>query len=103
MPSLDAAMQAINTIEKTELMELRAMKTPPEIAVQTMEAISILLGLKPDWSTAKSLLGDPSFLQTLSDFDKVSDFSCFLEAFLYFSTFAGQHFGSHKQEDSEIY
>ena len=63
-------MQAVSTIEKAELLELRTMKTPPEIAVQVMEAVCILMSLKPDWATAKVLLGDAAFTQKLADFDK---------------------------------
>jgi hypothetical protein len=70
LPSLDAAMQAINSIDKAELMELRAMKNPPEAAQQVVEAVCILLGMKADWPTAKLILGDPQFTQKLLDFDK---------------------------------
>ena len=39
--------------------------------VQTvLEAVCILLGAKPDWPTAKALLGDSNFLKNLYTYDK---------------------------------
>ena len=39
--------------------------------VQTvLEAVCILLGAKPDWPTAKALLGDSNFLRNLYNYDK---------------------------------
>lgn len=39
--------------------------------VQTvLEAVCILLGAKPDWPTAKALLGDTNFLRNLYNYDK---------------------------------
>ena len=55
LPSLEAAMQAVSGIEKGELMELRSMKTPQELAVQVLEAVCILLGFKADWNAAKNV------------------------------------------------
>jgi dynein heavy chain len=36
----------------------------------TMEAVCILRGEKPDWDSAKRLLGDAGFMRSLEDFDK---------------------------------
>ena len=63
-------MQAVNNIEKGELMELRSMKTPSELAVQVLEAVCVLLGVKADWNAAKMLMADSQFIQKLLDFDK---------------------------------
>lgn len=71
LPSLEAAMQAVNGIDKGELNDLRSMKNPPELAQQVLEAVCILLGLKADWNTAKMVTGDgTTFIQKLLDFDK---------------------------------
>ena len=70
LPSLDAAMQAVSAIDKGELMELRSMKNPSELAQQVLEAVCILLGLKADWQTAKMVIADSQFIQRLLDFDK---------------------------------
>ena len=70
LPSLDAAMQAVSTIDKNELLEMRAMKNPPELSQHVLEAVCILLGMKADWASAKMIIGDPQFIQKLIDFDK---------------------------------
>lgn len=70
LPSLEAAMQAVSSIDKGELMEMRAMKNPPELTQQVLEAVCLLLGVKADWNTAKMLIGDAQFMQKLMDFDK---------------------------------
>lgn len=87
-------MQAINAIDKTDIMEVcaivykdnydtlfnnildsltfqvRSIKNPPEILQQVLEAVCILLGVKADWSTAKVILADPYLQQKLLDIDK---------------------------------
>ena len=70
LPSLEAAMQAVSSIDKGELMEMRSMKNPPELTQQVLEAVCLLLGVKADWNTAKMLIGDAQFMQKLMDFDK---------------------------------
>jgi dynein heavy chain len=35
-----------------------------------MEAVCILRQEKPDWDTAKKLLGDSDFMRSLQEFDK---------------------------------
>ena len=70
LPSLDAAMQAINAIDKSDIMEMRQIKNPPEALQQVMEAVCILLGLKADWASAKIILADPYLQQKLLEIDK---------------------------------
>ena len=70
LPSLEAAMQAVSSIDKGELNDMRAMKNPPELTQQVLESVCILLGVKADWNTAKMLIGDAQFMQKLMDFDK---------------------------------
>ena len=70
LPSLDAAMQALTSIDKVEFLELRQLKSPPEVIQQVMEAVCILLGVKTDWATAKQILLDPYFQQKMIDIEK---------------------------------
>lgn len=70
LPSLEAAMEAIGLMDRTDLSELKQMKNPPELLQQVFEAVCILLGLKADWNTAKVILGDSYFQQKLIEIDK---------------------------------
>ena len=51
-------------------MEMRTMKNPPEIVQQVMEAVCILLGVKPDWNTAKVMLQDSMLVNKILEIDK---------------------------------
>ena len=75
LPHLDASIQAINSLDKGEIAELRGLKQVPELVLNVLEAVCILLGVKPDWPTAKNLISEPTFMQMLIEFDKdnVSD------------------------------
>ena len=70
LPSLEAAMQALTSIDNAEFLELRQVKSPPEVIQQVMEAVCILLGVKADWATAKQILLDPYFQQKMIDIEK---------------------------------
>ena len=49
---------------------------PPELVATVMESICILFNVRPDWPSAKQLLGDPSFMKRMIEYDKVK--TCFL-------------------------
>ena len=44
---------------------------PPELVATVMESICILFNVRPDWASAKTLLGDTAILKKMVDFDKV--------------------------------
>jgi dynein heavy chain len=75
LPHLESSIEAINSIDKGEIAEMRGFKQVPELVLHVLEAVCILLGVKPDWQTAKNLLAEPSLIQQLIDYDKdnVSD------------------------------
>merc|ERR1719199_2292607 len=86
IPALDNAVKALSTLSKGDIVEVKAMKKPPDGVKLTMEAICHMMGVKPMmvkdpdggtkkvadyWVVAqKELLGDPKFLQHLFDYDK---------------------------------
>jgi dynein heavy chain len=47
MPLLESALAALNTLEKKDMAEMRAMKNPPVPVKKTMEAVCQLMGIKP--------------------------------------------------------
>ncbi|XP_036606051.1 dynein heavy chain 6, axonemal [Trichosurus vulpecula] len=70
LPALDAANKALDSLDKADISEIRVFTKPPDMVMTVMEAISILLNAKPDWPTAKQLLGDSNFLKRLLEYDK---------------------------------
>ncbi|KAK7929355.1 hypothetical protein WMY93_005750 [Mugilogobius chulae] len=70
LPALEGANQALNSLDKADISEIKVFTKPPDLVMTVMEAICILLSCKPDWSSAKQLLGDSNFLRRLTDYDK---------------------------------
>ncbi|CAM9558130.1 unnamed protein product, partial [Phaeothamnion confervicola] len=86
LPALEAALSALKSLSKGDIVEVKAMKKPPSAVKLVMEAVCIMMGVKPDkikdsaggtkkvddfWGPAqKHLLGDARFLQNLMDYDK---------------------------------
>lgn len=69
-PSLKTAQEALKAINKNDLNELKALSVPPPLAMFVLEAVCVLMGLKPVWDSAKKMLGDPNFTKKLLEFDK---------------------------------
>uniref|UniRef100_A0A8C6TD81 Dynein heavy chain coiled coil stalk domain-containing protein n=1 Tax=Neogobius melanostomus TaxID=47308 RepID=A0A8C6TD81_9GOBI len=70
LPALEGANQALSSLDKADISELKVFTKPPDMVMTVMEAICILLNCKPDWPSAKQLLGDSNFLRRLTDYDK---------------------------------
>jgi len=86
MPILHAALAALDTLNKSDIVEVKAMKTPPGGVRLTMEALCYFFGVKaikikdPDdptkkiqdyWEPAKKeILGNSNLLKDLKAFDK---------------------------------
>ena len=44
---------------------------PPDLVATVMESICILFNTPPNWPSAKQLLGDPSLMKRMIEYDKV--------------------------------
>ena len=69
MPAYESAIKALATLDKKSVQEMKAFNNPPEMVKFTLEAVCILLGVKPDWGEAKKLLSMMDFMDQL----KVND------------------------------
>jgi len=74
MPQLIKAQEAVEKIDRNQLVMLRTMPSPPAVVSMVFEAVCILFGqTKTDWATAKLLLIDLNrFIQSLINYDKDS-------------------------------
>jgi dynein heavy chain len=87
IPAMESAIKALKTLSKGDIVEVKSMKKPPGGVKLTMEAVCIMMGVKPKmvpnpegkkpakipdyWEPAqKELLNDTHFLQNLMDYDK---------------------------------
>ncbi|XP_056265579.1 dynein axonemal heavy chain 6 [Pseudoliparis swirei] len=70
LPALNVANEALSSLDKADISEIKVFTKPPDLVMTVMEAVCILLSCKPDWQGARQLLGDSNFLRRLTDYDK---------------------------------
>jgi dynein heavy chain, axonemal len=70
MPAYESALKALATLDKKSVQEMKAFNNPPEMVKFTLEAVCILLDVKPDWGEAKRLLSQMDFMDVLKGYDK---------------------------------
>ena len=70
LPALQAANNALKTLNKGDVTEVKNMAKPPPGVVMVMEAVLILLKEKTTWDNAKKVMSNTNFLKMLQDFDK---------------------------------
>lgn len=66
-----AFLQALDALDKNDIAEIRVFSKPPELVATVMESICLLFNVRPDWASAKSLLGDPGLMKKMIEYDKV--------------------------------
>ncbi|TPX53528.1 hypothetical protein SeMB42_g00716 [Synchytrium endobioticum] len=69
-PALRSAEEALNSISKKDLTELKSFAKPSPAVVTVMEAVMTLLKKEPTWDEAKRQLGDLKFMQNVLQFDR---------------------------------
>lgn len=68
---MEIATSALDSLNQKDVAEIRVYLVPPTQVVKVMNAVQILLGIaKPDWPTAKLMLGDAQFFHQLIHIDK---------------------------------
>ncbi|XP_050390512.1 dynein axonemal heavy chain 1 [Patella vulgata] len=85
LPALDAALTSLKSLNKNDIVEVRALQRPPEGVRLVIEAACIMKGIKPKkiagekpgqkiddyWDVGKAAIQDPiKFLESLFKFDK---------------------------------
>ncbi|PNH03664.1 Dynein heavy chain 7, axonemal [Tetrabaena socialis] len=85
IPILEAAIHALDTIKPADIKLVQSFKNPPSTIKLVMEAVCILLDIKPQrikdtsgsgkmiedyWGSAQKLLADPMFVKSLKEYDK---------------------------------
>jgi len=69
MPALDAAVEALNVLQKKDTDVLRTFSKPPELVELCMKGVMMVLKKTQNWDTAKKELGK-DLLGQLKNFDK---------------------------------
>ncbi|XP_076458174.1 dynein axonemal heavy chain 3-like [Babylonia areolata] len=85
IPALEAALSALNTLKPSDITLVKSMKNPPPPVKLVMEAVCVMLSIKPErkphpdgggrtiedfWAASLKLLGDMKFLERLKNYDK---------------------------------
>jgi dynein heavy chain len=85
IPILNSAIAALDTIKPADIKLVQSFKNPPGGIKVVMEAVCVLLDVKPTrvkdpsgsgkmiddyWQSAQKVLADPNFVKSLKDYDK---------------------------------
>eukprot|EP00040_Diaphanoeca_grandis_P037927 m.251570 g.251570 ORF g.251570 m.251570 type:complete len:3992 (+) comp33898_c0_seq1:283-12258(+) len=84
IPALNSALKALDTLKKSDMDEVKGMKSPPAGVRLVMEAVCVMRGVAAEkvkdpasgksvmdfWGPAKKMLGQMSFLNDLKAYDK---------------------------------
>jgi len=72
LPALAAAQEALNSLNKNDMSEIKAYSKPPPAVEMTLCAVMVLRRSEATWAEAKKQLGDAGFLNSLVNFNKDS-------------------------------
>lgn len=70
LPVLSQARLALESLDKSDVTEIRSFVKPPRVVQVVLECICVYKGYKEiSWRTAKAMMADTSFLQSLQTMD----------------------------------
>ncbi|XP_066518551.1 dynein heavy chain domain-containing protein 1 [Hoplias malabaricus] len=69
-PLYQAACKALQSLNQSDIDEVRHYRHPPDGVVMLMNALCMLFNRQCNWDSSKQLLGQPNFLQELEFFDR---------------------------------
>jgi len=73
LPALQRAEDALNSLNKKDIAEIKAYSKPPELVELVLNAVMCIKKLPHgDWNETKKVISDANFLQSLIAFDKES-------------------------------
>ena len=69
-PALIAAQEALESLDKKYIAEIKSFTNPPADVATVMSAVMIVLGKDPTWASVKKELANPKFVEMIMSFDK---------------------------------
>lgn len=70
LPALEAAENALNSLTKADITEVKSFANPPQAVKVVMEAVCVLFGEKENWENSKKILGRADLMDALKNYDK---------------------------------
>ncbi|KAA6310292.1 MAG: putative dynein heavy chain, partial [Streblomastix strix] len=71
IPKYNAAIKAVQSLDKTDISEVKSFARPPELVMFVMASVCLLFNQPQTWEQAKKLM-NAEFLGKLEDYDKDS-------------------------------
>ncbi|KAA6358077.1 MAG: putative dynein heavy chain, partial [Streblomastix strix] len=71
LPKYNAAIKAVQSLDKSDISEVKSFARPPELVMFVLQAVCLLFNQPQTWEQAKKLM-NAEFLGKLSDYDKDS-------------------------------
>ena len=65
LPMLEKATEALNTLNRNDISEIKMNNNPNQIVKFTLECVAILLDEKQDWDSIKKMITDVNFLSKM--------------------------------------
>ena len=69
-PALELAVEALSSVNKADIVELKSFKNPPELVKFSLEALCILFGKEPTWECSLLLLQDAALMKDMVNLKK---------------------------------